>query len=102
MGRPVAERRADGSIVRAGYTDGGGLARLGVATEDGRVSETEILDGATYSVHGQRETARFCNGVTLGRAYDPQTLRVMRIRATRFAAGGRVPVLQGLMYPHDT
>src|SRR3546814_5222153 len=46
----------------------------------GRVSETEILDGATYSVHGQRETARFGNGVTLGRDYDPQTLRVTRIR----------------------
>lgn len=101
MGRPVRERRPDGSVLRASYTDGGGLSAVFVSTEDGQVAETEVFSGATYSVTGQRETARLGNGVTLARDYERATQLVRRITATRSAVGGRAPLLQDLNYTYD-
>ncbi|MFX0541567.1 SpvB/TcaC N-terminal domain-containing protein [Roseovarius sp. S4756] len=101
MGRPVRERRADGAIMRARYTEGGALSALFVTTEDGQVPETQLLGDATYSVTGQRESARLGNGVTIAREYQRETHLVRRITATRSAAGGRAPLLQDLRYTYD-
>ena len=83
MGRPVIERRPDGSVLRAEYTDGGSLSALFVSTEDGQVPETEVLGSVSYSVMRQRESARLGNGVMIRREYERETQLVRRISATR-------------------
>lgn len=101
FGRPTSEVRADGTEVRARYTEGGHLAAMSVATGDGQVPQTQVLGDARYSVHGQRDYALLGNGVELTRSFDADTLLVRRIEARRAAAGPRVRLLQDLRYTYD-
>ncbi|MCP1489889.1 insecticidal toxin complex protein TccC [Pseudomonas fluorescens] len=78
----------------------GQLARSGL-TLAADSEERPVLTSITYSAGGQvlREVAG--NGVVSTYTYEPQTLRLSRLTATRPALAGRSTLLQDLNYSYD-
>lgn len=95
LGRPVATTAPDGSLVRPGYDEAGFLDVLAARLP----GETEVrhLAGVRRNARGQRESARFGNGVVSRAEYDPLTFR---LRARRTERAGSGPV-QDLSHVHD-
>ncbi|MDI2145863.1 RHS repeat protein [Pseudomonas sp. ITA] len=78
----------------------GQLLRSGL-TLAGQSAERPVLASISYSADGQvlQETAG--NGVVSTYTYEPQTLRLSRLTATRAALAGRSTLLQDLSYGYD-
>jgi RHS repeat-associated protein len=89
FGRVVREALPDGLIRRFERRPGGGIVRVTVASGDGALAETTVLDDVALSARGERTAARLGNGVELTREYDPETFRTRRITATRTGVDAR-------------
>lgn len=75
-GRPLAERCADGSVLRYARYANGWLRGAGV---DG--AAPAAVDGGAYLAGGQPIAAAYANGVQLRWDHDPLTLELVRARA---------------------
>jgi len=100
-GRPVRERRPDGSVIHATYGRDGGLRQLEVETEDGKVTRRPLLSDARLGLDGGRDFVRLGNGVTVTQSFDPRNGRLIRAEARRPQQPGRPALLQDMRYTYD-
>lgn len=101
VGRPLTERRPDGSVLFATYGRDGGLRQLEVETEDGKVTRRPLLSDARLGLDGGRDFVRLGNGVTIAQEFDPHNGRLLRVQAQRPPQAGRPALLQDMRYTYD-
>lgn len=97
--RPRRVTLPDGTVTRPTYDEANSLARLEVQP-GGTGAFGDILVGQTYDAMGQRQTARYGNGVDLAYAYDPATFRLTDLLAARTGAPP-AQALAHLRYTYD-
>ncbi len=101
LGRPVTVTVPDGTTRSLTYLAGGGLQAVSMSSDDGKLADLGILAGAQYDARGERVTTALGNGVTVTRAFDPQTFRVARLTARRSAGAAAQRLLQDIAYTYD-
>jgi YD repeat-containing protein len=94
---PIAVTTPDGSIARLHYNVAGRPEGVDVHLR-GTATATAFVTGIDYNARGQRVTTEHGNGVTCGYEYDPDTFRLIRLRATR---SGGAQILQDLRFIYD-
>jgi RHS repeat-associated protein len=93
-GQLVRYQAPNGAVLTTGYTANGWplLAKLGDTSES-----TVVASVTSFSPSGRPATTSLGNGFTVGRAYDPEMLRLLRIRAF----DGQGSERQDIAYTYD-
>jgi len=94
LNRPVAQVLPDSTVIRPGYNEAGLLETIAVRPP-GDPADTTYVAGLAYSARAQRERVDYGNGVATTYTYDPETMRLRRLRTERGEA------VQDLSYVYD-
>jgi len=97
LNRTVTVTTPDASVTRPAYNERSLLAEMTVSLL-GAATATSFVTAVTYDPKGQRQVITYGNGAIIRYTYDPDTFRLIRIQATRPAAGNP---LQDLTYSYD-
>jgi RHS repeat-associated protein len=101
LGRPVTVTVPDGTTRSLKYLAGGGLQAVSMSSDDGKLTDLDVLAGAEYDARGERVTTSLGNGVTVTRTFDPQTFRVARLTTRRSTGRPAQRLLQDIAYTYD-
>ena len=96
LGRPLVQRMPDGTTRTLEHLHAGGIRKVTLSSDDGKIDDLVVLDGTMYNARGQRVSARLGNGVELSVTFDADTFRQKRLRALRGTT-----LLQDLAFTYD-
>jgi RHS repeat-associated protein len=100
LNRPVSVTLPDTTVLLPTYEEGGMLGRLQLQVR-GQGPFTDVLQDQDYDAKGQRQFARYGNGLTTRYFYDPATFRLDRLLTSPAESGAQVASLQDLRYTYD-
>jgi RHS repeat-associated protein len=100
LGRPITVILPDKSEVQPIYDEGNGLAALNIKIR-GKGGFVNFLESQEYDAKGQRQFAKFGNGIFTKYFYDPKTFRLANLVTTQNVAAGINTALQNLNYTFD-
>ncbi|HEV2772337.1 MAG TPA: SpvB/TcaC N-terminal domain-containing protein [Thermoleophilaceae bacterium] len=100
LSRPVELTLHGGTVIRPTYDQGGLLASLQVRIE-GRGAFVEFLAEQDHDAKGQRQFARYGNGVISRYLYDPDNFRLTNLLTFKSGTDPATASLQDLHYTYD-
>ena len=100
LGRKKSESLPDGMTRQYNYNKGGGLEKILVSSEDGVLSNVEVLKDAQFDAYGRKQKIVLGNDVQINYTYDSQTQKLSQIKSSRNISGSN-RTYQDLRYSYD-